>query len=114
MKGLGQKTTSGIVIELIQKTMGDADWKVKSAGQYLFAESTEIVKDAYKKSLDDCLKLSASAMTDANAIVRYSGFTSMGYVLEEFAPKPQIKFHADIMPQLMTSMKTEPSLKLKA
>ena len=73
----------------------------------MFAESTETVKDAYQKSLDDCLKIAATAMTDANAMVKYSGFTSMGYILEEFAPKPQIRFHGDIMPQLMTSMKNE-------
>lgn len=110
---IGEKVTVEASSELIKNSIVDADWKRRQAGYYYLGYIAEACKAIFSKNLEETMKMAAAGVVDEHPRVQYAGLTCLGLMLSEQAPDAQKKFHAEIMPQLLSIMNSGSYLKIK-
>ena len=110
----GEKTTVEATTDIIKNAIQSEDWKFRQAGYYLLGYITESCKKIFGQNLDEIMKMAASGVEDSHPRVKYAGLTCLGLMLSEHSPKAQKKYHAEIMPKLMSIMQNDPVVKIKA
>lgn len=113
-KSIGEKTTIAATTELLKASIVDGNWKVRHAGYFFLGYLAEACKTSFAENLDEIMRMAASGCVDPHPRVKYAGLTCLGLMLQEQAPKAQKKFHAEILPQLMTIMDQDELFKIKA
>lgn len=74
---------------------------------------SDTCSEAFKKNMDDVMKMSAAGLMDAHPRVRYQAMTALGLLLNELQPTAQKKYHADLMNALLSLMVQEEYIKMK-
>ncbi|CAI2376389.1 unnamed protein product [Moneuplotes crassus] len=110
---VGENITIEASIDLIKTAITDEDWKKRQAGYYYLGYIAESCKKILSKDLEETMRLSAAGVVDSHPRVQYAGLTCLGLMITEQAPKAQKKYHAEIMPQLMSIMKSDCYMKIK-
>ena len=111
---VGEKTILATSNELIKEAITNDNWRVRVAGYCFLGYLSEACKDAFKSNLDEIMRMAASGVVDSHPRVQYAGIACLGLMLSEQAPDAQKKFHADILPQLISIMRDTPSHKIKS
>lgn len=74
---------------------------------------SESCKESMKKNMGEAMKMACTGIIDENPRVRYAGLSCVALLLTELAPTAQKKYHADLMPQFLSLMLSETTLKVQ-
>ena len=99
---------------LIEACIGHADWKNRQAGYLTFGLIAEACKDHMKKSIDQAMQTACKGIQDEHPRVRHAGLSCLALILTELSPQAQTKFHAELVPVLISIMKDEKILKIQS
>ncbi|CDW84107.1 importin beta- [Stylonychia lemnae] len=111
---LGEKTlincTSHIIKEAIEQK---GSWQLRSAGYIFLGMISDTCSEAFRKGMDEIMKMCAAGLIDEHPRVRYEALTCLGLLLTELAPDAQKKFHSDLIVILVKLMQDEQLIKLR-
>lgn len=110
---LGEKNIMLPCSALIQQCRQSANWKERQAGYMLLGLIAESCKEALSKGMSEAIQLACAGVVDANPRVRYAGLSCLALLLTELAPKAQKKYHAELMPKLLSMMQSEELIKMQ-
>lgn len=70
--------------ECIEKKT-EAEWGFRKAGYLILAMISDTCGDAFKKNMDEVIKMSAQGILDVHPRVRYEALTSLAFLLDTLA-----------------------------
>ena len=73
----------------------------------------ESCKESMAKNMNEAMQTACRGVIDNHTRVRYAGLSCLALLLTELAPKAQKKFHAELMPVLLTMMNKEALIKMQ-
>jgi urease gamma subunit len=110
---LKEKNTVAASTPLIGECLNHGDWTAKQAGFITIGLIVEPCKDHFKANMDAAMTQVCAGLQTDHTRVKYARLYALGTLLQHLAPNVQFKYHAELMPALLSIVTSEPSLKVK-
>lgn len=111
---LKEKFTIDATSTIIPECLNQADWKARQAGYVIIGLIAESCKDHFKKNMDAAMQQICQGLQDDHSRVKYARLYALSNLLVNLGPALQFKYHAELVPALLSIIDGEKSLKVKA
>eukprot|EP00960_Hanusia_phi_P047379 758377-Hanusia_phi.AAC.3 len=103
---LGGKTVFGLAFrqDLLPSFMHHEDWKYRHAALTCIAQIAEGCQKQMKQHLESIVMQTAQCFSDAHPRVRWAAINAMGQLETDLGPDLQERYHAVVLPALITVM----------
>lgn len=100
--GLGGKAILPHIIQLIPQMMNNPDWRYRHAALMAISAAGEGCHKQMESMLDNITAGCLKYLIDPHPRVRYAACNAIGQMATDFAPVFEKKFHATVIPGLLT------------
>ena len=93
--------------------MHNQDWKQRHAAFTFLSMILEGCKTKLSSRIEEFLRLILRGISDHHPRIKYAGYICMGLFITDQSPKIQRYYHSEILPQILSTIRTDPETKIK-